>query len=935
MKAIVFMLLNKLGPFIHHDVLLIIKIVRIGRSLMCSDESDAVRYEIIQLLDECILPSLSFIDSNYGLSEEVWQLLKCFPYSIRYTLYHNLKTELPNSTSIKNRSSIIKQIKYIMKRLTKENIRMFGRAIGKLTHSNPSILFEYILSQIQSYDNLIGPVVDSFKYLTSMSYDVLIYCIVESLGDRSRQKTSTDGLSISQWLLSLATFCGSIVKKYPVELPGLLQFIANQLKMEKSLDLFILKEIIQKMAGICTDEMTDDQLLALSGGEVLRNEGGYFNQVRNTRKSSMRLKEALLESNLAWPLCILIAQQRNCIVFEDQDHSHLKLIGKLYDQCQETLVQYGSFLSSNLSMDDYIGGLPSLDQLIQEYYLSSDVAFFLIRSMITYKINTKAEEIVRTEAKSQNKSSGKESDKQQQQEQKEQKSKARLQAFAEAWESEFDKTVESMDKVLNKKLWEDISPRFFVTFWSLTTYDLEVPKISYDKEIDRLRQQIKATEDRSNEELAPNKKKKEIERYRLLQEKLQEEQARQDEHVKRVHQMLDKDKNQWFQPKVQKMEMTTQFLQHCLLPRCTFTPNDAIYCAEFVHLLHTIKTPNFSTLICYDRIFGDISYTMSSLTENEAHNFGRFLCSLLKTVMAWHKDKNVFDRECAKYPGFVSKFCEKDPVHVDYENYRHVCHKWHYRLTKAFIVCLDSGEFLQIRNSLIVLTRILPYLPMITSFGLAIEKRVDQIKEKEKEKRPDLYALATGYSGQLKQKKSSFIPEDKFHIKATKEDANKKKEEATKKEENIKKEAKSESLSPASVKERKEKESSGKPADGTDGSADGKRSSKESKSDSNSNCKAPSVKKEEKKEEKKPNDSKANDKRLIKNESRSATNSPKRDYPKTETGDSDREHKKRKSDARVSFKREVVSLLGKLSRKPVSNRALSLSIQTAAQPHES
>ena len=890
------MLLNKLGPFIHHDVLLIIKIVRIGRSIMCSSEFKNVKYELIQLLDQCILPSLSFIDSNYGLSDEIWQLIKCFPYSTRYTLYHNLKNELPNSTSIKNRSSIIKKIKYIMKRLTKENIRLFGRHIGKLTHSNPSILFEYILSQIQSYDNLIGPVVDSFKYLTSMSYDVLIYCIVESLGDATRQKTSTDGLSISQWLLSLASFCGSIVKKYSVELPGLLQFIANQLKMQKSLDLFILKEIIQKMAGICTDEMTDDQLLALSGGEVLRNEGGYFNQVRNTRKSSMRLKDALLESNLAMPLCILIAQQRNCIVFEDQDHGHLKLIGKLYDQCQETLVQYGSFLSSNLSMDDYIGGLPSLDQLIQEYYLCSDVAFFLIRSMITYNINCKTEELLKQDKQALDKlnnnkessSSSSSSD----------KVKNRLQAFTDAWENVFDSTVESMDKVLNKKLWEDLSPKFFVTFWTLTTYDLQVPKISYEKEIDRLRLQIQATDD--NKELAPNKKKKEIERYRILQDKLSEEQLRQEEHVKKVQYMLDKDKNQWFQPKVQKMEMTTQFLQHCLLPRCIFTPNDAIYCAEFVHLLHTIKTPNFSTLICYDRIFGDISYTMSSFTENEANNYGRFLCSVLKTIMTWHKDKNVFDKECAKYPGFVSKFCEKDPVHVDYESYRHVCHKWHYRLTKAFIICLDSGEFLQIRNSLIVLTRILPYLPTITSFGLAIEKRVDQIKEKEKEKRPDLFALATGYSGQLKQKKSSFISEDKFHIKATKEDAAT--TATTKKDESNKKEAKSESSSTKSspptikaektIKDQPTKTVAAAAGD-TDDSIEIRRTSKESKNESSSSSSGKSIKKEDK-------NGKVSEKKSIKNEDRSATNSPKRDYQKTEASDSEREHKKRKSETRVS-----------------------------------
>lgn len=35
-----------------------------------------------------------------------------------------------------------------------------------------------MLSQIQWYDNLIGPVVDSLKYLTSLSYDVFA-CILQ------------------------------------------------------------------------------------------------------------------------------------------------------------------------------------------------------------------------------------------------------------------------------------------------------------------------------------------------------------------------------------------------------------------------------------------------------------------------------------------------------------------------------------------------------------------------------------------------------------------------------------------------------------------------------------------------------------------------------------------------------------------------------------
>ena len=34
---------------------------------------------------------------------------------------------------------------------------------------------------------------------------------------------------------------------------------------------------------------------------------------------------------------------------------------------------------------------------------------------------------------------------------------------------------------------------------------------------------------------------------------------------------------------------------------------------------------------------------------------------------------------------------------VDYENYRHVCHKWHYKIAKALVVCLESKDYVQIR----------------------------------------------------------------------------------------------------------------------------------------------------------------------------------------------------------------------------------------------
>ena len=46
-----------------------------------------------------------------------------------------------------------------------------------------------------------------------------------------------------------------------------------------------------------------------------------------------------------------------------------------------------------------------------------------------------------------------------------------------------------------------------------------------------------------------------------------------------------------------------------------------------------LKTPNFSTLMNYDRIFCDITYTVTCCTENEAGRYGRFLSAMLEQVM--------------------------------------------------------------------------------------------------------------------------------------------------------------------------------------------------------------------------------------------------------------------------------------------------------------
>ncbi|XP_077002596.1 THO complex subunit 2 isoform X5 [Tamandua tetradactyla] len=759
----VFNMFCYLGPHLSHDPILFAKVVRIGKSFMKEFQSDGSKQEdkekteiilscLLSITDQVLLPSLSLMDCNACMSEELWGMFKTFPYQHRYRLYGQWKNETYNSHPllVKVKAQTIDRAKYIMKRLTKENVKPSGRQIGKLSHSNPTILFDYILSQIQKYDNLITPVVDSLKYLTSLNYDVLAYCIIEALANPEKERMKHDDTTISSWLQSLASFCGAVFRKYPIDLAGLLQYVANQLKAGKSFDLLILKEVVQKMAGIeVTEEMTMEQLEAMTGGEQLKAEGGYFGQIRNTKKSSQRLKDALLDHDLALPLCLLMAQQRNGVIFQEGGEKHLKLVGKLYDQCHDTLVQFGGFLASNLSTEDYIKRVPSIDVLCNEFHTPHDAAFFLSRPMYAHHISSKYDELKKSEKGS--------------------KQQHKVHKYITSCEMVMAPVHEAVVSLHVSKVWDDISPQFYATFWSLTMYDLAVPHTSYEREVNKLKVQMKAIDD--NQEMPPNKKKKEKERCTALQDKLLEEEKKQMEHVQRVLQRLKLEKDNWLLAKSTKNETITKFLQLCIFPRCIFSAIDAVYCARFVELVHQQKTPNFSTLLCYDRVFSDIIYTVASCTENEASRYGRFLCCMLETVTRWHSDRATYEKECGNYPGFLTILRAtgfdggNKADQLDYENFRHVVHKWHYKLTKASVHCLETGEYTHIRNILIVLTKILPWYPKVLNLGQALERRVHKICQEEKEKRPDLYALAMGYSGQLKSRKPYMIPENEFHNK--------------------------------------------------------------------------------------------------------------------------------------------------------------------------
>lgn len=143
-KSEIIPMINALGPYFFRDTLLTTKLIRICRCFTQSNHD--LRYEALSILNVAILPSFALVESNPALAEELWSLLRLFPYNERFLLYNTWKVEPNNPLLIKRKHYIMRRIKYIMKRISKdkESIKQSGRLIGKLSHSNPTYLFEYV-----------------------------------------------------------------------------------------------------------------------------------------------------------------------------------------------------------------------------------------------------------------------------------------------------------------------------------------------------------------------------------------------------------------------------------------------------------------------------------------------------------------------------------------------------------------------------------------------------------------------------------------------------------------------------------------------------------------------------------------------------------------------------------------------------------------------
>ncbi|XVF03003.1 hypothetical protein REPUB_Repub04eG0223200 [Reevesia pubescens] len=787
-----FQMLATVGPYFYRDTLLLQKVCRVLRGYYLSalelvanaggaSNGETVagghqnprlhlkeaRSRVEETLGACLLPSLQLVPANPAVGQEIWEVMNLLPYEVRYRLYGEWeKDDEWNPTILAARQTAKLDTRRILKRLAKENLKQLGRMVAKLAHANPMTVLRTIVHQIEAYRDMITPVVDAFKYLTQLEYDILEYVVIERLVQGGREKLKDDGLNLSDWLQSLASFWGHLCKKYPsMELRGLFQYLVNQLKKGQGIELVLLQELIQQMANVqFTENLTEEQLDAMAGSETLRYQATSFGVTRNNKaliKSTNRLRDSLLakdEPKLAIPLLLLMAQHRSLVVI-NADAPYIKMVSEQFDRCHGTLLQYVEFLCSAVTpAAAYAQLIPSLDDLVHLYHLDPEVAFLIYRPIMRlFKCqgssdvfwpldDNEAANITMSYLESESKVD----------------SSRVILDLGPSWKpTVWSDLLDTVKTMLPSKAWNSLSPGLYATFWGLTLYDLYVPRNRYESEIAKQHAALKALEELpDNSSSAINKRKKDKERIQEALDRLTSELHKHEENVASVRRRLTREKDKWLSSCPDTLKINMEFLQRCIFPRCTFSMPDAIYCAVFVHTLHSLGTPFFNTVNHIDvLICKTLQPMICSCTEYEAGRLGRFLYDTLKIAYYWKSDESIYERECGNMPGFAVYYRYPNSQRVAYGQFIKVHWKWSQRITRLLIQCLESTEYMEIRNALIMLTKISSVFPVTRKSGINLEKRVAKIKSDERE---DLKVLATGVAAALAARKSSWVTDEEF-----------------------------------------------------------------------------------------------------------------------------------------------------------------------------
>lgn len=603
------------------------------------------------------------------------------------------------------------------------------------------------------------------------------------------------------WLQSMESFIGAFYERCPhVEFRGIVCYVLRRLRDGHVTELGVLSSLLKTTGGWQFEDyspaasLSAAQLEGRAGTTLLKRETMTFGVVDSFNlHSSRKLRSVLQNDDMGVSLLLLLAQVRSRIVFDDGGGRPrpVKLIGSLVDTTQAVMSTLLDFIIKSSTMaqplpaskkdskedkmdtdgeykhskeiEAFATSMPKLVDLITTYGIDMATAWMLCRPLVR--------------AAERKESDGSASDV--------------VGAFTMTDE------VRSAYKPLvhSKSTWENIGPEFFEMFYLHTLYDLFCPENLYTAQASRATKEIELLNQRQNQcgstmALQPGSvgggpqqnNAEEIDRLKQVAAVLTDQVVKQKARVKAVHHKMKESAGAFFPKKEVSVSAVTTFLSQCVFPRCMQGPDDAMYCARFVSLLHQGETPGFSTLHYLDELFAVLSSSLFGVTEGEASNLSILLLETWKFVGRWRYDENAFDDELSGKPGSFMI----DPVEggttnegniypVSFDQYKSLFVKWQTSIGAAALGCLKSSEYMHTRASLIVLSRLVEVFPSRPNLGNKLFGVLEPLKS-EQNSFPDIRSAAQAYFMQLTKARADGVwkEEDagvvKARLKAEKEE---------------------------------------------------------------------------------------------------------------------------------------------------------------------
>ncbi|KAI8990007.1 transcription factor/nuclear export subunit protein 2-domain-containing protein [Pilobolus umbonatus] len=708
------------------------------------------RLHCLNMIREFLLPAVSFSNGNPGTMASVWEILCRLTYQERYSLYGEWNTDFfkKNLETKLLKARVDRAVKSVMRRVSKNDVRRCGRDLGKLAHSNPTIVFNIVLDQVQSFDNMAPLMADACRYLGDFSYDVIGYLLAEKwtgfqgAGKTRKEKEKDDGMP-AVWLRALAVFSGMLFKKQDIDATPLLRYLAYRLRYDDSVaDLILLNEFVTKMGGveILASACTNDQIIAAGCSDSLKSEAFLPISMDNRRASRRvlnRLKESLRRNNVGFEILVLLYRLEEACTAEIGIPASDRC-SKL-DRVHQTQLQYFELLTSLFEGEEFSQLIPDVDILVNEYNIPLNIAMNFNRPKTQFAIKTNIDAPI---------------------------------VEGEVW-APFKNFTEKIPSLLpDPSVIQDFSAEFYVIFWQLGLYDIYCPVKHYETAMARHTEMIRQCQDTRSSFYQSNRPSVVSKTERQAQaslEILREDLPRHKAHVEKVVSVLKSSEHRWFPSPLKRQALISNILQYCLLPRSRQSEIDAAFCFEFIMLMHQMSAKNFSSLTLFDKVLSDnLPASFIAFSEYETTIHSRFIFKTLQKMGTWHHDEKLYLKE-AHGDGLIgfqknwnaqsSQVVAKEDL-LSFSDFQRVLHKWHFKACTAIEQALKSNEAHLIKNAFLVLRQFMPCFPAVTDHGNGIIKIVKRLSEKED--RGNIKVLARSYIGLIAKYKSTWISKNAF-----------------------------------------------------------------------------------------------------------------------------------------------------------------------------